>query len=40
MPLLRGRRDDYDIKMRGILETATYRQLKKDLTATQEGKLS
>ena len=34
------RRDDYDTKMRGILDTATYRQLKKDPTATQEGKLS
>ena len=34
------RRDDYDTKMRGVLDTATYRQLKKDPTATQEGKLS
>ena len=34
------RRDDYDTKMRGILDTATYRQLKKDPTATQGGKLS
>ena len=34
------RRDDYDTKMRGILDTATYRQLMKDPTATQEGKLS
>ena len=34
------RRDDYDTKMRGILDTATYRQLKKDPTATQGGKLN
>ena len=33
-------RDDYDTKMRGILSTATYKQLKKDPTATQEGRLS
>ena len=33
-------RDDYDTKMRGILDTATYRQLKKDPTTTLEGKLS
>ena len=26
--------------MRGILDTVTYRQLKKDPTATQEGNLS
>ena len=33
------RRDDYNTMMRGILDTATYRQLKKNPTATQEGKL-
>ena len=33
-------REDYDRKMRGMLDTATYKRLKKDPTATQEGKLS
>ena len=33
-------KEDYDMKMRGMLSTATYKQLKKDLTATQEGRLS
>ena len=33
-------RDDYGTKMRGILNTSTYRQLKTDPTTTQEGKLS
>ena len=33
-------REDYDTKMRGMLSTATYKQLKKDPTATQEGRLS
>ena len=33
-------REDYDTKMRGMLSTATYKQLKKDLTATQEGRLN
>ena len=33
-------REDYDRKMRGVLDTATYKRLKKDPTATQEGKLS
>ena len=34
------RREDYDTKMRGILDVATYRRLKKDPTATKESKLS
>ena len=29
-------RENYDTKLRGMLETATYRQLKKDLTAAQK----
>ena len=33
-------RGDYDSKMRGMLDTTTYRRLKKDPTATQEAKLS
>ena len=33
-------REDYATKMRGLLETATYRQLGKDLTVTQENRLS
>ena len=33
-------REDYDRKMRVMLNTATYKRLKKDPTATQEGKLS
>ena len=33
-------REEYDRKMRGMLNTATYKRLKKDPTATQEGKLS
>ena len=33
-------REDYDTKMRGMLSTATYKQLKKDPTAMQEGRLS
>ncbi len=33
-------RGDYDSKMRGMLDTTTYRKLKKDPTATQEAKLS
>ena len=32
-------REDYNTKLRGMLETATYRQLKKDLTAAQERDL-
>ena len=31
-------REDYDMKMRRMLDTATYRQLK-NATATQETKL-
>ena len=34
------RREDYSTKMKGMLETSTYRQLGKDPTATQEGRLS
>ena len=33
-------REDYDTKMSRMLSTTTYKQLKKDLTATQEGRLS
>ena len=33
-------RGDYDSKMRGMLDTTTYRRLKKDPTATQETRLS
>ena len=33
-------REDYNTKMRGMLETATYQQLKKDPTAAQERKLT
>ena len=37
---VRMTREDYDTKIREILDMATYRRLKKDPTATQEGKLS
>ena len=33
-------REDYDTKMRGMIETATYRQLGKDPTVTQENRIS
>ena len=33
-------RENYDTKLRGMLETATYRQLKKDFTAAQERGLT
>ena len=33
------RREDYDTKMRGILDVATYPRLKKDPTATKKSKL-
>ena len=32
-------REDYDTKMRGKLSTVTYKQLKKDPTTMQEGRL-
>lgn len=34
------RREDYEATLRGMLETTTYRQQKKDPTATQETRLS
>ena len=33
-------RENYDTKLRGMLKTATYRQLKKDPTTTQERALT
>ena len=33
-------KEDYDTKIRGMLETSTYRQLQRDPTATQENRLS
>ena len=32
--------EDYHTKMRGLLETTTYRRLKKDPTSTQENRIS
>ena len=34
------RREDYSTKLKGMLETSTYRRLGKDPTATQESRLS
>ena len=34
------RREDYSTKLKGMLETSTYRRLWKDPTATQESRLS
>ena len=34
------RRENYNTNLRRILETTTYRQLKKDPTAVQENRLS
>ena len=32
--------EDYNTKMRGLLETTTYWRLKKDPTSTQESRIS
>ena len=39
-PVLKLAMEDYDMKMRGMLNTAILKQLKKDPTATQESRLS
>ena len=39
-PVLKLAMEDYDMKMRGMLNTAIHKQLKKDPTATQESRLS
>ena len=33
-------KEDYDAKLRGMLDTSTYKQLKGDATATQASKLT
>ena len=39
-PVLKLAREDYDMKMRGMLNTTIHKRLKKDPTPTQESRLS